>query len=191
MGLFGNIPGAGVAPRPRGRFLAGGILFAVLALLLFLIAGVIALVGVAAQAVLQSPEGEVGHALEFDIVAGTYSIFLTDEVGEGAPEVNRAQALACTIHNAATTIEVDGGGQLISEESTVGEHVADFTAVAGPTSVTCGWPGAPDATGYTFVVAPATSVPVPTVVLLVLGGLALVGSGLNWLLWALRRPGRV
>lgn len=176
-------------PRPRGKFLAGGILLGVLALILLLVAGGIALVGVAAQAMQQSPETEVEQTLQLDLAAGAYSIFLTDEVGEGAPQLNRAQALACEIDNAGTVIRVDGGGQLVSTETTFGEHVADFTAVSGPTSVTCGWPGAPHATGHTFVVTPAVSMPPATVVLLVLGALALVGSGVNWLAWVRRRPG--
>jgi hypothetical protein len=161
----------------------------VLAIILFAIGGIVALVGLVGQGALQSPRAEIPHALQFDIVAGQYSIFVDTEGAQGGPDVNATQAVMCDIDNAGTAIQVLGSSQTLGNaETPLGELIGDFTAKAGPTTVTCDLAGHPESSGYEYVVAPAAQISVGTIVFLVLGGLALVGSGLNWLAWARRRP---
>ena len=84
----------------------------------------------------------------------------------------------CTVENGGETQEVSGadrGG--VSVE--VGEHewIGDFTAQAGPTTVTCDFASGRESTDYFYFVQPAAPpAPVGTVVLLVLGGVLLLGA---------------
>lgn len=148
-----------------------------------------ALVGAVGQGALQSPTAVIPETLEFEIVKGDYSIFVQDEGAQGGPTVNAVASVICDIDNNGASIQVLGSSQgIVSSEGPLGELVGDFSAQAGPTTVACYFPDNPQTSGYEYVVTPVVGMSVGTIVFIVLGVLALVGSGLNWLFWVLRRP---
>jgi hypothetical protein len=164
------------AAVPKRRSLVPGILLGVLAVILLGVAGLVYLIASLFVSGTRSPVTEIPNSIEQDFEAGNYSIFLDDDstIDENDP----VSLLLCTVENGGETQEVSGadrGG--VSVEVGEQEWIGDFTAVAGPTTVTCDFANGRDSTDYFYVVQPAApAAPVPTIVLLVLGGVLLLGA---------------
>ncbi|MEO5919752.1 MAG: hypothetical protein ABIQ01_01280 [Pseudolysinimonas sp.] len=164
------------AAAPKRRSLVPGILLGVLAVLLIGVGGVV--YGVAA---LFAPGTytqivEIPNPIQDDFEAGRYSILLDDD--SVADESDPVSLLVCTIENGGETQEVKGadlGG--FSTETNGDELIGDFTAKAGPTTVTCDFASGRESTDYFYFVQPAApAAPVATIVLLALGGILLLGA---------------
>jgi hypothetical protein len=164
------------AAGPKRRSLVPGILLGVLALILMGIAGIVYGVAALFASGTHTDAVEIPTSIEAEFEAGSYSIFLDDDstIDENDP----VSLILCQVENGGATQEVNGadrGG--VSVE--VGEHewIGDFTAKAGPTTVTCDFASGRESTDYFYFVQPAApAAPVGTVVLLALGGILLLGA---------------
>lgn len=176
-------------PAARRPSIIPGILLGVLALILFAIGGAVALINSVGEALLASEATEIPNTLEADdLAAGGYAIYLTDDIGE--PQVSDpVSSITCDVVNGGTT-QTLVTNPFVSEETGSMELIATFSAVAGPASITCSWIDGHDSTGYFFVITPNKGVPVPAIVLFVLGGVVLVLGGLLILRAVLARQRR-
>lgn len=170
--------GAG-ARRPS---LVPGILLGVLGVLLLVIAAVIYAVGAVISIVSGSALAEMPEPLTLQTQSGAYEIYLS---GDSTRDVNDpVSQITCAIETGGLTQEVSGASlRGISVESSGNELIGGFTAEAGPTTVTCDFTDGHESSNYFYLVQSAAPLPVPVIVLLVLGGIAVLGAGALILRW--------
>ena len=164
------------AAAPKRRSLVPGILLGVLALILMGIGGIVYGVASLFAAGTHTQPAEIPNSIQAEFDAGRYSIFLDDD--STMDENDPVSLILCAIENGGETQQVSGadrGG--VSVEVGDDEWIGDFTAKAGPTTVTCDFESGRESTDYFYFVQPAAPpAPVATIVLLVLGGVLLLGA---------------
>lgn len=164
------------AAAPKRRSLVPGILLGVLAVILMGIGGIVYGIFALFVSGTYTQVTEIPNSIEADFDAGRYSIFLDDD--STIDESDPVSLLLCTVENGGEIQEVSGadrGG--VSVEVGEQQWIGDFTAQAGPTTVTCDFASGRESTDYFYVVQPAAPpAPVATIVLLVLGGVLLLGA---------------
>ena len=171
------------APAARRRSLAPGILLGVLAVLLLIVAAVIFGVSQIGARLNSSPAVEIPQALELDLAAGDYDIYLTgDSIHDISDPVS---AIVCLVEGGGMQQEVRGADQnLIGSEESDDELIGGFTATAGPATVTCDFADGHASTDYFYRVQPASpGASIAALVLLVAG---LVAGGVAALIIVFR-----
>lgn len=160
-----------VTQRRRRPFIAG--IWLVAAGVAVTIVGSLLVLGNQAVQVLAAEDrASVSTPLRFEAEEGSYVVLLLPTtVGGGQISGDPVAQLTCDVALAdGTTALLRGSRQATSIETSAGETVGSFDAVAGPTTVTCDFEGSPDTYGYLVAVAPQRNV------LNVLGLVALVGG---------------
>lgn len=167
-----------VTQRRRRPFIAG--IWLATAGVAVTIVGSLLLVGNQAMQVLAAEDrASVPSPLRFEAEEGSYVVLLLPTTVSGGTIAGDPVAqLTCDVALAdGTTALLRGSRQSSSVETSAGETVGSFDAVAGPTTVTCDFTGSPDVFGYFVAVAPQRNVlNVVGVVALVSGILALVAG---------------
>jgi len=109
---------------------------------------------------------------------GYVVLLLPTTVAGGQIAGDPVAQLTCDVALAdGTTALLRGSRQTSSAETSAGETVGAFDAVAGPTTVTCDFEGSPDTFGYFVAVAPQRNVVnLVSVAAMVAGILALLGG---------------
>lgn len=175
------------AAAPKRRSLVPGILLGVLAVILLGIGGIVYGISAIFTSGTYTETVEIPAAIEGDFEAGTYSIYLSGESTKD--ESDPISLLVCSVENGGEVQEVNGadrGGVAIE----VGENewIGDFTAEAGPTTVTCDFASGRESSDYFYLVQPASPpAPAAAIVLFVLGGALLLGAAALILRAALSR----
>ena len=157
------------APAARRRSLAPGILLGVLAVLLLIVAAIIFGVSQISARLNSSPAVEVPQALELDLAAGNYDIYLTDDSIRDISDP--VSAIVCLVDAGGAQQEVRGADQnLIGSEENDDELIGGFASTGGPATVTCDFADGHASTDYFYRVQPASpSASVAALVLLLVG----------------------
>ncbi|MEQ1738024.1 MAG: hypothetical protein ABL886_16670, partial [Rhodoglobus sp.] len=146
---------------PKRRSLVPGILLGVLAVILLGIGGIVYGIASLFAPGTYTETVEIPNSIQADFDAGAYSIYLDGE--STMDESDPISSLLCTVDNGGETQEVSGGDRGgVSIE--VGEHqwIGDFTAKAGPTTVTCDFASGRESSDYFYFVQPAAPpAPIP------------------------------
>lgn len=171
---------------PRRRSIVPGILLGVLGVILLLIGGAVFAVSSISATFQAGNSTEVTQTFEDEnLAAGGYAIYLTDDIGE--PLVSDpVSAITCAVENGGATQTVVAD-PFSSVEAGSSELIGSFRSTGGAASVTCTWIDGHESTGYTFQVLSSNGPPVASVVLFILGGVAILGGGLLILLWVMAR----
>lgn len=171
---------------PRRKSIVPGILLGVLGVILIAIGGAVFAVSAIAESIGAGNSTEVTQTFESEnLAAGGYAIYLSDDIGE--PLVSDpVSAITCAVENggASQTVVAD---PFSSVETGASELIGSFRSTGGAASVTCSWIDGHESTGYTFEVLPSNGPPVASVVLFILGGVAILGGGLLILLRLMSR----
>ena len=170
-----------VVTERRRRPLLIGLWLSVGGLVLTVVAALLLSGNQAIQVAAADDRASVPDPLQFEAQDGTYVILLLPTT-IGIPALpNPIAELTCDVELAdGEEAVVDGSRQASSLETSVGETVGTFDAVAGPTTVICDFRGSPDTSGYFVAVAEQRSaLNLIGIVGLVAGILAMcIGAGL-------------
>jgi len=144
--------------------------------------GSVLLIGHQAVQVLAAEDRtSIPDPLRFEASDGAYAVLLLPPALGDTIAGDAVAQLTCDVElaNGSTTV-LRGSRQGQSLETSAGESVGSFEAVAGPTTVRCDFIGSPDTLGYFVAVAPQRkSVEVVGLIAVVGGILAvLAGAGL-------------
>jgi len=159
-----------VTQRRRRPFIAG-IRLAVAGVALTIVGSLLLFGNQAVQVLAAEDRASVSTPLRFEAEEGSYVVLLLPTTVSGGLMGNPVAQLTCDVALAdGTTALLRGSRQSSSIETSAGETVGSFDAVAGSTTVTCDFKGSPDTFGYFVAVAPQRNA------LNVVGVVALVGG---------------
>jgi hypothetical protein len=171
------------APAARRRSLAPGILLGVLAVLLLITAAIIYGVSQIGARLNSSPAVEIPQALELDLAAGDYDVYLTDDSIRDISDP--VAAIVCIVEAGGSQQEVRGSDQnFIGSEENDDELIGGFATPGGPTTVTCDFADGHASTDYFYRVQPAS--PGVSTAALVLLAAGLVAGGASALIIVFR-----
>lgn len=158
-----------------------GLVLAVAGIALLVVAGLLSI----GQTFVEAAGGEraeVGNAVTFGAKAATYQVVLLntpDSAKFGFAGGDPVVSVVCTVKLASgESITIDHTNQNGERSDTsAGEDVAHFEAIAGPTDVTCSWRDGQQTTGYFYAVGRHSSTTsVVRYAVFGAGGLALVSA---------------